>query len=92
MKKAVIVALAALNVGLLAWVLTIHSTPADAQMAARGADYIQVSGRVGGTTEAVYVIDLKARSLKGWYYNADRLVELRGRDLTADFKRDGRDR
>ena len=88
MKKAVIVMLAALNVGLLAWVLTVHSAPAHAQTVRGLSDYLQVSGKVSENTEAIYVLDLKTRNLKGWYYSSDRkLVELRGRDLEADFKR-----
>ena len=89
MKKAVIVMLAALNVGLLAWVLTMHSAPAHAQTVRGLSDYMQVSGKVNSSTEAIYVLDLKTRNLKGWYYHPQerKLVELRGRDLTADFKR-----
>ncbi|MCL2700857.1 MAG: hypothetical protein FWE88_04090 [Phycisphaerae bacterium] len=88
MKKAVIAALAALNVGLLVWVLTMHSEPAHAQVRG-GSDYLQVSGRVGQNSEAIYILDLKTRNLKAWYYSTSdrKLVELRGRDIEADFKR-----
>jgi len=94
MKKAVIMALAALNVGLLAWVLTLHSTPAAAQAGrGAGADFLQVSARVSGNAgaEAIYIIDIKTRTIKGWYYDAKgNLQELRGRDLAADFNQDSR--
>ena len=92
MKKAVIVALAVLNVVLLAWVLTIHSAPAHAQVPPRGKDFLQVSGKISRSAEAFYVLDATTRNLKGWYFTSDRKpVELRGRDLSKDFSRDGKE-
>jgi len=94
MKKAVIVALAALNVGLLVWVMTMQSAPAHAQMNRNAKDFLQVSGKIGPNAEAIYILDATSRTLKGWYYstsgNRSKLEELRGRDLSADFKRGGR--
>ena len=92
MKQAVIVALAALNVGLLAWVLTLHSAPAHAQVPPRGKDFLQVSGKISRSAEAFYVLDATTRNLKGWYFTPDRkLQQITGRDLSKDFSRDGRD-
>ena len=91
MKKAVIVALAALNVGLLAWVLTMHSAPAHAQRARGQKEFLQVSGKIGRDVEAIYILDVTNRNLKAWYYSVQdrKMVELRGRDLANDFRRGG---
>jgi len=88
MRKAAIVALLGLNLSLLAWVLTINITSAQAQRTVP-PDYLMVSGKIARDSQAMYVLDLKNQVLKGWYYDVNKkgLVEIRGRNLAEDFKR-----
>jgi len=90
MKKKLIVALVCLNAALLlALMLGSNAQPAKAQALRGGADYLLVTGKIGTTTDAVYVIDLAGRKLAAWRFDKTRKrpVQYKGRDLVKDFKK-----
>lgn len=91
MKKAAIIALVCLNVGLLTWVLQTSLTPAHGQTLRGASGYLLLTGHVRNG-DAVYVVDLRTRRLSAWMYDqrAKNLVQFRGRDLVTDFKKRGR--
>lgn len=96
LKKAVIVALLCLNVG-LCLTLVYGAGTSEATAQSRGgyrSDYIMVTGRWGGgrnPTDAIYVLDLVQRRLAAWRFHAgdQRLVPFQpGRELNQDFERE----
>lgn len=89
-KQALIVGLVALNLGLLAWVLTASVPAAKAQAFRGGADFIAATGKIGKNTEAIYIIDLGKRKMLAWKYDDSkrRMQAIKGVDLSRDFKRD----
>ena len=92
MKKTVIVVLACANLALLvALILGPGTPPAQAQVFGGATDYLVVTGRIGNTDDAIWVIDLARRRLAGWELDrsrgAPRLVQIRGVELTTDFRR-----
>ncbi len=60
-------------------VLTASSRPAAATgIGAPAGEYIMFTGRAGGSTEMLYIIDLTRRRLNGYYYD--------GREQVLDLK------
>jgi len=95
MRRMLIVTLVCVNAALLlALVLGAKTPPANAQVVGGGADYLAVTGRIGSTNDAIYMIDLGQRKLAAFRYdpNTKDLQQYRGRDLVKDFgrKRDRR--
>lgn len=87
MKKAVIVALVALNVGLLSWLLARSVAPAQAQIRGK-TDYLVVTAKSGRNNGAVVVIDLEAQKMAAFKMdvNSKRMVPYGGgRSLVKDF-------
>ena len=91
-RKAILVALAVLNFGLLGALFHLNQPTAQAQMAYRGmypvTNYVVMTGKIGETWDALYVIDLSTRKLAAWKWDrtTKRLVVLSGRVLDKDFK------
>jgi len=90
MKRVLIVALACLNLLLLAGLVVVLDRPARAQAIRGGADFLLVSCKQANSRSAVCMIDLAKRRLGAWRYDKDgrRMVSFRGRDLARDFRRD----
>jgi hypothetical protein len=91
MKRALIVALLCLNVGLLLS-LALNSTPRAYGQTFRGTDYLMVTATLDENWDGVFVIDLASRRLAGWKVDQQRrrLVTLTGRDLNNDFRREAK--
>lgn len=90
MKKALIVTLVCINaLLLLALVFGPGTSTAEAQVQRGGADYIMVTGQIGTSTDAVYIVDLGKRRLLGLKYDKTnkQLLPIRGRRLRNDFRR-----
>ncbi|HUS91817.1 MAG TPA: hypothetical protein VM695_08205 [Phycisphaerae bacterium] len=89
MRRALIVALVCINVGLLAALIGVNLNRADAQTFRGGNDYIMVTGKIESSFDAIYVIDLKSRALAAWRFDrtAKKLVPYKGRILEQDFAR-----
>ena len=90
MKKALIVALACVNVVLLAALILGPAAGRAQAQAVRGApDYLLVTGKVGADWDAVYLIDLARRQLLGlrWDRTRRQMLPIRGRSFTTDFDR-----
>jgi hypothetical protein len=89
MKRVWLVVLTVVNLGLLAWVLNVTLPTLHGQV--RGnADYLAVTGRIGGTANALYIVDLGKRRMLAWRFDetSKRMVPVKGVDLARDFKRD----
>ena len=88
MKKALIVALVCVNVALLAALIAVNTSQAQAQTLRGGNDFIMATGKIESAFDAVYVIDMKSRRLAAWRFDrtARRLRPYKGRMLTTDFK------
>ncbi len=90
MKKATIVALACVNVVLLAaLVLGAMQTPAYGQVVGGGRNYMMITGHISDDYDALYVIDLARRRMIGLKFDRTdkELVGIRGRELREDFNR-----
>ncbi|MFP4107282.1 MAG: hypothetical protein ACLFVU_14510 [Phycisphaerae bacterium] len=89
MKKALIVALFAVNVALLG-AMVMGNEPAYAQ-SGWGPDYLLFTSRIGSTSEAVVIVDLKQDKMVAMRMDKakKRLVPIRGRELKTDFDRRG---
>ena len=90
MKQALIVALVCLNAALLVALVFGTATPtAEAQVVGGGANYLLMTGRIGGQYDGVFLLDLKTRQIAAVRLdkNRKRLVGLAKRDLTRDFGR-----
>jgi hypothetical protein len=90
MSKGVIIMLAAVNVALLLALILqpgVNPSPAGAQDARTGTDYMVVTGKVSANDDAVYVLDLGKRRLRAWQMDKTKkvLVPFDGRDLSRDF-------
>ena len=90
MKKVLITALVALNVCLLAWVLSKNLPQANAQAYRGAADYVVVTANFASNSGAVYVLDMGKRKMLAWKFDITkkRMVPFKGRDLARDFRRD----
>lgn len=92
MKKGIILALAAVNVVLLAVLLLGASTPsARAQVVGGGSDYILHTAQIGSDWDAVWITDLRSRRMVAFRFDKTdkELKAYRGRDLRRDFGRRG---
>lgn len=90
MKKPLIVALVCINAALLlALAIGPGTDKADAQVVRGGSDYMMVTGQIGTSWDAIYVVDLGLRRLLGLRYDRTRkqLLLIRGRRLANDFRR-----
>ena len=93
MKKTAIIALVGINVVLLALVIGRALPQAEAQTFRGASNYMIMTGQVENDYDAIFVLNLSKRSLKGWQLDrtTKRLTAMRGdRDLTKDFKSRGR--
>ena len=91
MKRVLLVTLIAVNLVLLACVLHVNSPAAQGQVAGGGADYLAVTAKIDGNTDALVIIDLGKRRMLSWVPNATtgRLILYpKGADLLHDFNRD----
>lgn len=92
MKKALIVALIGINVGLLGWVLAKNVPQANAQVSRGGSDYLTVTAKTGKDTAAIWILDLSKRRLAAWRMDINRtpprMTMFKGsaRDLARDFR------
>ncbi|HET6430246.1 MAG TPA: hypothetical protein VFJ30_17650 [Phycisphaerae bacterium] len=91
MKQFILVALICLNAALIVALVAGPPTP-KAYGQVMGSNYLVVSGRVDGDTEAVYMIDLSNRRLAGLIMTREgpkAIGPVGGRDLMRDFGRTG---
>lgn len=89
MKKAILVALVCINVGLvLALVFGANTPQAKAQGFGAGGNYIAATGQYGEGQEILYVVDLDAGRMIAWHYNqtGKRLSVVGTRELKRDFR------
>ncbi|MFW6061605.1 MAG: hypothetical protein ACOC93_02235 [Planctomycetota bacterium] len=88
MKKALIVALVCINVGLLA-TLMLETTLPEAKGQVRAADYQMITAAVGSDYDAVFILDLGTRRLAALAMDKGRgrLQPYEGRRLVNDFGR-----
>ena len=92
-RKMILVALVALNLGLVASLVHLNTPSADAAKPATykssypQTDYLVVTGRLGGT-DGLYIVDLRSRKMGMWKWNTGRkkLSALGSRDLDTDIK------
>lgn len=89
MKTTVIVILMCVNVALLAALALGSPGKAHGQVYGGGNDYLMITGQIASNYDAVYIIDMKKRQLRGWEFNRSRkrLVPIGQRDLRSDFRR-----
>ena len=92
MKKMLIIALVCVNIVLLLALVfgTANIPQANAQpRRGGGTDYLMITGDIGSDYEAVYIIDLAQRRLRGVKFDRSRkrLVPMQGRELESDFSR-----
>ena len=89
MKKILIVSLVCVNVLLVAALISVNLNRAQAQVIRGGNDYVMITGRVEAGLEAVYVIDMKTRTLGAWWFDrtTKRLRPYTPRNLMSDFGR-----
>jgi hypothetical protein len=89
MKSALVVLLVCINLALLAALVVVNVSPANAQTERGANDYIMVTGKVEAGFDAVYVIDLKTRRLAAWRFDRTKktLVAYKGRVLETDFNK-----
>lgn len=87
MKKLLIVGLLCINVVLLLALVGVNLSPAQAQTARGGNDYMMVTAKVTQDLDAVWVLDMKTRKLAAWRMDRTtrRLSPYRGRNLITDF-------
>lgn len=91
MRKAVIVILMFLNVGLLAGLL-LSSTPRAQAQAFRGAsNYLMLTSKLDSNTDCVLVLDMAKRRLVGWEFDKTRkkmkIMPGGARDIRNDFRK-----
>jgi len=92
-RRSAIVALAGLNVALLAALLlqTFSLPTALAQAVARRGDFVTVTAKAAGQTyEVLYLLDVPSRQLHALYPGLtprNKLVAVAPRDLAEDFGR-----
>jgi hypothetical protein len=90
-RKMILVALVALNLGLVASLVHLNTPEADAQTVYKSTypqtDYLAVTGRLGGT-DGLYIIDLRTRKMGMWKWNQARkkLTPIGSRNLDTDIK------
>jgi hypothetical protein len=91
-RKMILVALVALNLGLVASLVHLNTPEADAKNPTYKSsypqtDYLAVTGRLG-STDGLYIIDLRTRKLGMWKWNQGRrkLSPIGSRDLDTDMK------
>ena len=89
MKRALIVALLCLNVGLLAALAISSSRPAYGQAYRGATDYMLITSKLSDGWDGVYVVDLAKRRMVGWKFDKQKkkLVVLSARDFKTDFRR-----
>ncbi len=90
MKRAAIVALACVNVAMLAaLIFGTGAEKANAQAVRGGTDYLVVTGKIQTNVDAIYVIDTASRSMLGWRFEqrgtSGKLKPFRLQDLKNDF-------
>ena len=92
-RKMILVALVALNLGLVASLVHLNTPAANAQKnptyktSYPRTNYVVVTGRLAGA-DGLYIIDLRTRKLGVWKWNVGRkkLSPVGSRDLDADIK------
>jgi hypothetical protein len=90
MKRLLLLGLIALNAVLLTVLIERAVVRrADAQVIGGGANYLVLTGEVGGDYDAVYILDLGTRQLAVFRYDKqnNNLVGVTKRDLLRDFNR-----
>ncbi len=90
MKRAIIVGLLCLNVGLLVWLVSVAGTPtAKAQVLGGGNDYMLLTGEVAGGFDALYMLDLASRKIRVLRFDktTKRMVSVGLLDLKREFGR-----
>lgn len=89
MKKALIVALVFVNVGLAAALIAGSVPPAQAQTIRGANDFLMMTGRIEQSFDAIYILDMQNRRLAAWQFDrtTKRLKPFKGRVLTTDFPR-----
>jgi hypothetical protein len=87
MKSRIVWALVALNLLLVATLVTRWMKPSNVMaQAARPGDYIMVPAEVvGGSSTLIYVVDTSNNQLSGIAYDQNQLVALAPIDLTRVF-------
>ncbi len=90
MKRALVAVLAGINVALLAALVLVTSPRAGAQVAGGGSDYLMVTGRIRGNTDALYVTDLGTRRMTAFQFDrtSKKMVQYGSRRLREDFPRE----
>ena len=94
MKRVLLVTLIAVNLVLLACVLHANSPTAQGQAVRGATDYLTVTGKIDGNTDALIIVDLAKRRMLAWVPNpsgagAGKLAPYaKGADLLHDFGRD----
>ena len=86
MKRIVIILLVCLNIGLIG--VLLYVSKAEAQVFGGSQNYIVVTGNVGRTDQALYIIDVQREQMLAWRFDEGRrkFVIYRGRQLKDDFK------
>ncbi len=89
MKRAVIVALIVVNVGLAAALIAGAVAPAQAQTIRGANDFLMMTAKIEQNYDAVFVLDMQSRRLAAWQFDrtAKRMKPFKGRLLTTDFPR-----
>lgn len=91
-RKMILVALVALNLGLVASLVHLNTPAAHAKnptykTSYPRTNYVVVTGRLAGV-DGLYIIDLRTRKLGAWKWNVGRkkLSPVGSRNLDADLK------
>ena len=87
-KRAILVALVIVNLGLLVGLVEANLPPAQATVF-KTTNYVVVTGKVSSSLDALYVIDLASQQMAAftWDKTAKRMRAIgRRRELNEDFK------
>jgi len=88
-KRLIILTLLGVNLALLVGLVAVNMQPAQARPF-KSTDYVMVTGKVGQTTEGVYVIDIASRKMIGLTLDKTskkmRSMSRQPRNLLTDFK------
>jgi hypothetical protein len=89
MKQALIVALVCLNLALLVAVVSVTTTPAQAQAVGGRGDYLLINCEIARGEDVIYVIDTASRRMAVIRYSVQngRIVPVSMSDLARDFGR-----
>ena len=90
MKKAAIVALACINVALLAAMIHVSTPPAQAQGFTGATDYLAITGKIDQDLDAIYIVDIAKSKLVCFKLipgpnNSYKMVFCGGRSMVQDF-------